>query len=266
MHGVDARVKILLVLVYSVSLFFVHSWWGIGALAFLAVVAAALARLDVGRAARMLLPVAFILLATLLANSFVLDVRSYDAAALPGAVSAGVCADMPAVPLVGAFGFAPAGFARGCYYVLRIVLLLVASLVLTTTSSSTEITQALSSFLSPLKRLGVPVHDMATVISIALRFIPVSIDEFQQVRVAQTSRGANFDTGGLVGRLKSWTSVFVPLLVGLFRRADNLAMAMDARCYGSGESTQLNTARITLIQLFILALGLLFCVVVAIAG
>lgn len=264
-HRVDARVKILLVFVYSVALFCVHSWAGIALLAFFGLVCAAIAHLPLRSTLHTLLPLGFILLVTLLANSFVLDVRSYNPVAIPGAVSSGIFASAPAIPLVGAFGFAPAGFVRGCYYVLRIVLLVAASLVLTTTSSSTQITQALASFLRPLKHFGVPTHDIATVVSIALRFIPVSIDEFHALRLAQTSRGANFNTGSLLARLKPWATVLVPLFVGLYRRADTLALAMDARCYGaSGQATQLSRTSFTIFQVAILAIGLLFCVAVAI--
>lgn len=265
-HAVDARVKILLVLVYSISLFCVHTWWGIGTLALFAVVAAALARIDVRQTIRTLLPLVFILAVTLIANSFTFDVRTYDPNELPGAVSAGVFANYPAISLIGAFGFAPAGFARGCYYVLRIVLLLLASLVLTTTTSSTEITYALKSFLRPLERFGVPTHDIATIVSIALRFIPVSIDEFQRLRDAQTSRGAAFNTGGLASRLKAWATVLVPLFVGLYRRADNLALAMEARCYGSSVATQLVSCGFTKKQASLLVAGLAMCVCVAILG
>ena len=264
MHAVDARVKIVLVLVYSVCLFLVNTWTGIGLLALLAIIAAALARLDIPRIARMLMPVVFILIVTLLVNSFVLDVTLYDANNYPDRISAGIFADMPAIALIGSFGFVPAGFARGCYFVLRIVLLLVASLVLTTTSSSTEITQALSSFMRPLNRFGLPTHDIATVVSIALRFIPVTIDEFQMVRMAQTSRGASFDTGKLTQRLKTWTTVLVPVFVALYRRADTLALAMDARCYGgSAETTQLTTVRFSALQAALLICGCAFCFLIA---
>ena len=265
-HEVDARVKIVLVLAYSIALFCVHSWWGIGLLGLIALVAAVLARLDIGQAARSMLPLVFILVMSLLVNSFVLDVRSYDPAHMPGSVSVGIFAETPAIPLVGAFGFVPAGFVRGCYYVLRIVLLLIASLVLTTTTSSTEINQAIKSFLRPLERFGIPTHDIATVVSIALRFIPVSIDEFQQLRAAQTSRGADFDTGGLFTRIKSWASVFVPLFVGLYRRADTLALAMDARCYGTGKATELHAQSFSFKQKALLVAGLACCVTVALLG
>ena len=265
-HAIDARVKIILVLVFSIALFCVHSWWAIGLLACVAFVCAALARLNVGAMLRSLLPIVFILVVTLVANSFVLDVRSYDPSSIPGYVSTGIFSQFPAVALIGAFGFSPAGFIRGCFFVLRIVLLLAASLVLTTTTSSTEITSALRSFMSPLNRFGFPTHDIATVVSIALRFIPVSIDEFNRVHGAQMARGAAFDSGGLVKRLQAWACVFIPLLVGLYRRADNLALAMDARCYGAGSVSQLLVSRLGLSQILVLISGVLLLVAISFFG
>lgn len=233
LHRVDARVKILLVLAFSITLFCVHTWWGIGLLALLACVAVLLARIELARSARAFLPLLIILALTLIMNSLDLSLT---------------------------------GFLRGCYYVLRIVLLVLASLVLTTTTSSTEITQALESFLRPLQRLGVPTRDIATIVSIALRFIPVTIDEFQQLRMAQTARGSSFNMGGLVQRVSAWTAVFIPLFVGLYRRAENLASAMDARCYGSQAATRLNEKYFTITQAALLVAGLAFCILVAVFG
>ncbi|MBQ9020659.1 MAG: energy-coupling factor transporter transmembrane protein EcfT [Eggerthellaceae bacterium] len=265
-HSVDARVKIILVLMFSIVLFCVHSWWAIGLLACIALLCAFLARLEVGATLRSMLPVVLILAVTLIANSFVLDVRSYDPTNLPSYVSTGVFAQLPAIPLIGAFGFVPAGFIRGCFFVLRIVLLLVASLVLTTTTTSNELTSALRSFMRPLERLGFPTHDVATVVSIALRFIPVSIDEFHRIREAQTARGASFDTGGIIGRLRAWTTVLIPLLVGLYRRADNLALAMDARCYGAGPASQLVVSRLGVGHIILLVVGIFGLATIAFFG
>ena len=113
------------------------------------------------------------------------------------------------------------------------MLLVVASLTVTYTTTSTELTDALGFFLRPLKRLGVPTDDIAMVFSLALRFIPVTAEEFGRVHDAQWARGASFAEGSLWERLRAWQTVLIPLFVGLFRRADSLAVAMDARCYGA---------------------------------
>ena len=263
MHRLDARCKIVLMLVYSVVLFLVETWVGLGALAALLAVAAAAARLNLARAIWRLPPVVFIAAVTLIANSFALDVSA--STGVLGNASAGVFEGASPIALIGSFGFLPAGFMRGCFYAVRIVLLVGASLVLTTTTSSTNITRALESFLRPLGRLGVPVRDVATVVSIALRFIPLTIEEFQRVRSAQASRGAQFDTGRLIERLQAWRTVLVPWFVGLYRRADDLANALDARCYGAAVATRVDAQTFDANSVAVLAAGLLACIGIAIA-
>lgn len=242
-HRIDARVKIVLVVAYSIALFFVQTWSGLGLFAIVLALAVAASRLRLLECIRQLIPLLLILSFTLIANSFSFDVSSAAELYGIGAVSSGVFQEMQPVALIGTFGFVPAGFARGCFYVLRIAFLLCASLVLVTTTSTSELSHAIRRFLVPLERFGLPVHDIATTISIALRFIPVTVDEFNAVRMAQASRGADFEGGGLIGKLKMWGTVLIPMFVGLFRRAERLATAMDARCYGMGKTTYLNQRR-----------------------
>ncbi len=265
-HGLDARAKILLVVVYSVALFCVNTWWGIAVLAAILASVVALARMRLASLARSLIPVGVLLAVMLVANSFAFDVNAAGLQTVSGAIADGVLSRFPPVALFGSFGFVPAGFERGWYFVARVVLLLLASLVLTTTTTSTEITRALSSFLHPLDRLGAPTRDISTVASIAIRFIPVTIDEFRIVRAAQVSRGAGFEAGPLFSKLKAWTSVFVPMFVGLFRRADHLSLAMDARCYGAGEATQLAAQRLSAGQVFVGIAIAAAMIVVAVCG
>ena len=242
-HRIDARVKIVLVVAYSIALFFVQTWSGLGLFAIVLALAVAASRLRLLACIRQLIPLLLILSFTLIANSFSFDVSSAAELYGIGAVSSGVFQEMQPVALIGTFGFVPAGFARGCFYVLRIAFLLCASLVLVTTTSTSELSHAIRRFLVPLERFGLPVHDIATTISIALRFIPVTVDEFNAVRMAQASRGADFEGGGLIGKLKMWGTVLIPMFVGLFRRAERLATAMDARCYGMGKTSYLNQRR-----------------------
>ena len=141
-----------------------------------------------------------------------------------------------------------------------------ASLTVTYTTTSTELTDALGFFLRPLKRLGVPTDDIAMVFSLALRFIPVTAEEFGRVHDAQWARGASFAEGSLWERLRAWQTVLIPLFVGLFRRADSLAVAMDARCYGAPdvERTSLAPRAFSGRSGLVLAVGLLACVALAV--
>jgi energy-coupling factor transport system permease protein len=114
---------------------------------------------------------------------------------------------------------------------LRLVLLLIGSSLLTLTTSPIELTDAIEYLLKPLKKIGVPSHEIAMMMTIALRFIPTLVEEMDKIMKAQTARGADFDTGGLIKKAKSLIPLLVPLFVSSFRRADDLAMAMEARCY-----------------------------------
>ena len=110
-------------------------------------------------------------------------------------------------------------------------MLVLGSSVLTLVTSPIALTEGIEALLKPTKKIGVPAHEIAMMMSIALRFIPTLIDELDKIKKAQMARGADFDTGGLVAKAKSMIPLLVPLFVSAFRRADELAMAMEARCY-----------------------------------
>lgn len=228
-HRLDARVKIVLLAVYSVALFFVDTWAGMLLAAVAFAFALALSRIPPRRVFLLVVPVYVLVFFSVVFNAFVL--------ATPDMASAGTQAGV--YPLVGTFSFTVGGFLKGCFFAVRILLLVFASLIVSFTSTSTELADALNAFLRPLRSLGVPTDDVATVFSIALRFIPVTAEEFCRVRDAQWSRGSKFEEGSLTERLRAWQTVLIPLFVGLFRRADTLAQAMDARCYGVGPRTSL---------------------------
>ena len=113
----------------------------------------------------------------------------------------------------------------------RLTLLIVGSSLLTLTTSSIQLTDAIEFILKPFKKLGVPSHEIAMMMTIALRFIPTLLEEMDKIRKAQTARGADFETGGIMKKAKSLVPLLVPLFISAFRRADELAVAMEARCY-----------------------------------
>lgn len=209
---VDARVKILLLFVATLGIFTASAPWGwcfwFTTLA-LTMLCAHMGPCDVLRGMR---PVSIILVFTLAANLVSCDGHG-------------------AVPLAGPVSLDPAGGMRGVAAVARILMLVGFSLVVCASTTATQISDAAVRLLRPFARLGMPVAALGTVLSLALRFIPLVSEELARIRLAQRARGARFDEGGLVQRIRIWGSVLMPLMVGLFRRADRLAEAMSARCY-----------------------------------
>ena len=127
------------------------------------------------------------------------------------------------------------GLKNAGYTVVRLIYLIIGSSLMTLTTTPNNLTDGLEKLLMPLSKLKVPVHEIAMMMSIALRFIPILMEEMDKIMKAQTARGADFEHGGLIKRSKALIPILVPLFVSSFRRANDLAMAMEARCYRGGE-------------------------------
>lgn len=127
------------------------------------------------------------------------------------------------------------GIIIASYMAIRLILLIVGSSLLTLTTSPISLTDGIEYLLKPLEKIKVPAHEIAMMMTIALRFIPILLEETDKIMKAQTARGADFETGGLIKKAKSLIPLLVPLFVSSFRRADDLALAMEARCYRGGE-------------------------------
>ena len=150
------------------------------------------------------------------------------------------------------------GIERSVKMMLRITLLITGTFLLTYTTSPMALTDGLERLMNPLKKLHVPVHEMTLMMSMALRFIPTLIEETDKIMSAQKARGADFETGNLIERAKALLPILVPLFVSAFRRADELAVAMESRCYHGGEGrTRLKQLHFTGIDFVALFLGLL---------
>lgn len=144
-----------------------------------------------------------------------------------------------------------------------IMLVLITSILLTLTTTPLRLADALEYLLNPLKKVKFPVHEMAMMMSIALRFIPTLIDETDKIMKAQVSRGANYDTGSFMNRIKGYITVLIPLFISSFRRAEELAIAMEARCYNGGIGrTKLNPLKITQRDVGVFALLVVFASVI----
>lgn len=129
----------------------------------------------------------------------------------------------------------PEGIWGACFMIVRIGMLVSCTFLLTYTTSPMLLTDGLESLLSPLKKLKLPIHELSMMMSIALRFIPTLIEEIDKIMSAQKARGAEFDTGNLAQKAKALVPLLVPLFISAFRRADELAIAMECRCYHGGE-------------------------------
>ena len=151
------------------------------------------------------------------------------------------------------------GAAKGFFIALRLALLILLSALLTYTTSPLALTDALETLMQPVKRVGVPAHEIAMMMTIALRFVPTLIEEADKIMKAQQARGADLTEGSVIERVKGFVPVLVPLFISAFRRADDLALAMEARCYRGGVGrTQMKALRISSIDYVAYAFGALF--------
>jgi energy-coupling factor transport system permease protein len=149
-------------------------------------------------------------------------------------------------PLValGPLGVSGTGLMTGVFFATRIVVLVLGTSLLTLTTTPVDLTDGLEALMKPLARVGIPSHEIAMMLTVALRFIPTTAEEAEKIVTAQAARGARFDSGGPVARARAYIPVLIPLFVNLFRRADALAAAMEARCYRGGEGrTRLKDTR-----------------------
>lgn len=260
-HALNAQVKIILACVFSIAVFFVESWPGLLIVTAFVAMFYMMAQVPVAKAACGLIPIIFILAFTIVVHAFSISLGSQVA---PGLSMAGSLGFTQEWVLFGSFGITLDGLMRGLFFALRIVLLVLICSLLTFTSSMMELTDAMLRIFGPLRRFGVPVDDIAMMVSIALRFIPTTAREAQMIQLAQKARCANFDDGSVFVRLKSWVPVFIPLFVRLFRRADDLADAMDARCYAGGRRTRMTTTRMSASDIVTLVVGILAIVVLCV--
>ena len=215
LHRMDARVKILLLLILLIEVFVFTSapvYLLMTGITFLLIMTS---KVPLRMVLRSLKPLWWIILFT-----FVLHLFSH-----PGRE----------IYRIWQFVVTQEGVEQGALISVRLMLLIILSTLLTFTTSPLKLTDALESLLSPFKRLGLPAHELAMMMTIALRFIPTLISETDKIMKAQQSRGADFVTGSIMSRLKNMVPILVPLFLSAFRRADDLALAMEARCYRGGE-------------------------------
>ncbi len=153
------------------------------------------------------------------------------------------------------------GLTRAVFMMARILMLITCTFLLTYTTSPISLTDGLESLMNPLKKIGVPVHELSMMMCIALRFIPTLIEETDKIMNAQKARGADFESGSIMDRAKALIPILVPLFISAFRRADELATAMECRCYQGGEGrTKMKLLRYTLWDFRAFGLGALLLI------
>ena len=212
-HRLDPRTKILLVVLYIIALFTAAGWVAYGGLICAMAACMAVSRIHPRNVFKGMKPMLFILIFTAALNIFYTG----------------------GTPILPGWIITWQGIERAARMVLRIALLVTGTFMLTYTTSPMALTDGLEILMNPLKKIKVPVHEMTIMMSMALRFIPTLIEETDKIMSAQKARGADFETGNLMQRAKALLPILVPLFVSAFRRADELSIAMESRCYHGGE-------------------------------
>ncbi len=215
-HELDPRVKIIMTFIFIISLFLVESFKTyLIVIAFLTA-AIKLSKVPIKFVIRGLRPILMIIVITFIINLLM----------TPGNV----------IFKLGFIKITEEGLKQAGFMAIRLTLLIMGTSLLTLTTSPIILTDGIESLLSPFKRFGLPAHELAMMMTIALRFIPTLLDETEKIMKAQKSRGADFESGNIVSRARNLVPLLVPLFISAFRRADELAMAMEARCYRGGEN------------------------------
>ncbi len=236
-HRLDPRSKLILVVLYIAGLFQASGWISYATVTAVTALCMILSHIKPKNIFKGLKPMLFIIVLTALLNMFYTSGREI----IPG------------------WHMTWEGLARSVQMILRIVLLITGTFLLTYTTSPIALTDGLEMLLGPLKKIKVPVHEMTIMMSMALRFIPTLIEETDKIMSAQKARGADFETGRLTERARALLPILVPLFVSAFRRADELAVAMESRCYHGGEGrTRMKVLRFAARDWIALALGALF--------
>jgi len=215
-HRLDPRTKILFVTVYIIALFVAKTWVSYGSLLLILLISIAISKIPLASMLRGLKPLTIIIIFTAVINIF------YNG-------------EGRQLFSFWIFTATDAGLIKAGYMLLRITMLILSTFLVTYTTTPMALTDGLELLLNPLKKLKVPVHEFSMMMSIALRFIPTLIEEADKIMNAQKARGADFETGKLTDRAKALLPLLIPLFVSSFRRADELATAMEARCYHGGE-------------------------------
>ena len=247
-HRLDARTKLILAAAYITIIFFVDTFIGYAVLAAFLLMAVAIAGISPKFLLKSLKPILFIVVLTFILNIFMVKGET-------------ILVEFWVISI------SWEGIRSALFLALRLVLLIMGTSVLTLTTSPLSLTDAMERLFKPLNAIRFPVHEMAMMMTIALRFIPILTEEADKIMKAQMARGADFESGNLIKRAKAMVPLLVPLFVSAFRRADELAMAMEARCYQGGKNrTRMNTTHMGTIDINSMLLMLAVCAYIVLEG
>ncbi|MDR1572019.1 MAG: energy-coupling factor transporter transmembrane protein EcfT [Clostridiales Family XIII bacterium] len=243
-HRLDPRLKIVAALVFIVTLFVIRDFIGYAMAALALAVTIAISRVPLGFMLRGLKAIFVIIVFTFTLNMFMTDGETlFD---------------------IGPLTVTREGLYNALFMGTRLVLLIMGSSLLTLTTKPIRLTDGMESLMKPFGALGLPSHELAMMMTIALRFIPTLLEETDKIMKAQSARGADFESGSVIRRARNLVPILVPLFISAFRIAQELAMAMEARCYRGGEGrTRLHELRFRARDAAAAALGALFIALVA---
>ena len=215
LHRLDPRVKIAGTLLYIISLFLVHHYIGLVVAALIFGVMVRMSNVPFRFIVKGLKPIMMMLVFTALLHLF--------------------CTPGKAIFSLGVLHITIEGVQKCIFLTVRLPLMMIGSSLMTLTTTPNQLTDGIEQMLRPLRKLHIPVHEFALMMSIALRFIPILMEELDKIMKAQLARGADFESGNFLHRLKNMLPILLPLFASAMRRANELAYAMDARCYHGGE-------------------------------
>ena len=218
-HNMDARAKLVFVIAYIVAIFLAKNFVALGVVTLFLIFVVILSRVPFGSVVRSVKMIMFLIVFTAILN---LLFYSGDS-------------DYPSLLKWKFINITQEAIAHTVFLSLRLFLLVMGTSILTLTTTPVSLTDGIESLLTPLKWIRFPVHELALIMSIALRFIPTLADEADRIICAQKARGGDFESGNLMARAKAMIPVLIPLLVSSFRRAEELGDAMDARCYSGSK-------------------------------
>lgn len=215
-HRLDPRTKILCMIAYIVLIFCIKDFAGYGMLAVFTAICVFSSRIPVKFVLKGVKPIMLFIVITAVFNLFLTGGRT-----------------------LWKWGFLTItyeGVRLAVFMVLRLFFLIMGTSLLTLTTSPIVLTDGMEALLAPLKKIGVPAHELAMMMTIALRFVPTLLEETDKIMKAQAARGADFESGNIMRRAKAMVPILIPLFISAFRRADDLAVAMECRCYRGGEN------------------------------